>query len=442
MTQAPAHGKPVAAPQAGLPSLHESLLPREHSLHRPRHGGRQLFSLICAAIFFATPLVSLALGVRPAEFENRRLADFPDILAGWDFWSGLSPWASDHLVFRDDAIRAADQISRGVFGEPPPFGGEHRQQQVPSGPIVVDQPKRKEENNIVVPAVIEGTNGWMYLGDDVVTRCKQATSVDATMTQLKRLRDGVVASGREFVLVIAPDKSTAVPEYLPPTFVGQDCLRRVNTEMWQRLTAEDYVLDLRSDLRIWAAQNGRPAYPPLDAHWGDEGGLIMARRLAEWVEPGITKGWVVSPGQPWNALGDLPPLIGRSGPINGVRYVVQPGGAGDRDQTRDQPVDFSTPLRFTTATGSGTISEKVGMLGDSFSIRSMRYLAAAFGDMTIQHYGKADKDAGKSTGELLADNKIVVLELVERTVAAGNSTMLIPAVVDGVVAELARHPLR
>jgi hypothetical protein len=181
-------------------------------------------------------------------------------------------------------------------------------------------------------------------------------------------------------------------------------------------------------------------YPPLDAHWGDEGGLVMARTLAEWVQPGITNGWVVTPGQPWRALGDLPPLIGRSGSIDGHRYVVKP--AGSVDQTRDQPIDFTKPLHLNTASGSGTISESVGMLGDSFSIRALRYLAAAFSDLTILHYGDSDRDAGKAAGEMLAAHDIVMVELVERTVAAGNSTMLIPAVVDGIVAELTKYPVR
>jgi hypothetical protein len=442
MTQAPARNRiPVPTQEDLLPALHESWLPREHPLHRPRHGRRQTFALICAAIFFAVPLVSLMLGVRPDQFENRRLADFPAASSGWRFWSGLSPWANDHLVFRKDAVTLADAVSRGLFGEPPPLGEQQQPpaQLDPGGPISV-RPPRREENNIVVPQVIEGKDGWMYMGDDVVTRCQQATSLDATMNQLRRLRDGVEASGRRFVLVIAPDKSTVVPEYLPDSFVGQDCTRRVTAELWRRLTAEDFVLDLRGDLRTLGAQLGHPVYPPLDAHWGDEGGLIMARRLAEWVEPGVTSGWVIAPGDPWRVLGDLPPLIGRSGTIEGRHYAVKPGG--DVDQTRDVGIDFSNPVHLNTAHGPGTTSEKVGYLGDSFTIRSLRYLAAAFSDITILHYRNSKDDNGEAAGKMLADNSVVAVELVERTVAAGNSTMLIPSVVDGIVSELSHRPLR
>jgi hypothetical protein len=442
MTQAPARDQTIAPPQAELPALHESWLPREHPLHRPRHGRRQTAALICAALFFATPLLALAVGIRPDQFENRRLADFPSLSNGWGFWAGLAPWASDQLVFRESAVKAVDAISRGVFGEPPPFN-EHGQTpgdpNGPLGPITVKP--RTEDNNVAgVPQAIEGKNGWMYLGDDVVTRCKQAMPLESTMSQLRKLRAGVEASGRRFVLVIAPDKTTMVPENLPDTFVGQDCTRRVTEDLWRRLDAESFFVDLRGDLRDWAARLGHPVYPQLDAHWGDEGGLALTKALAERVQPGITSGWVITPGAPWRAPGDLPPLIGRGGSIEGQSYAVKP--AGTTDQTRDVTIDFTKPLHLNTASGSGTITEKVGYLGDSFTNRSLRYLAAGFGDLTVLHYPKSARDDGKASGEMLAENEVVIVELVERTVAAGNSTMLAPSVVDGIISELARRPLR
>ncbi|HET9143495.1 MAG TPA: hypothetical protein VFO68_29310, partial [Actinophytocola sp.] len=187
-TEAPKReaGARTFSSRTDLPAIHEAWLPREHSLHRPRHGGRQLVSLICAAVFFATPLVALTLGVRPAEFENRRLIPFPSPGAGWDFLTGLDPWASDHLVFRDAAVHAADGISRGLFGEPPPFD----QHSPRTGPIGVN-PRPETPVDIAVPPVIEGKEGWMYLGDDVVTRCRPANSLDFVIGQLRRLRDGV-----------------------------------------------------------------------------------------------------------------------------------------------------------------------------------------------------------------------------------------------------------
>ncbi|HET9144326.1 MAG TPA: hypothetical protein VFO68_33535, partial [Actinophytocola sp.] len=237
-----------------------------------------------------------------------------------------------------------------------------------------------------------------------------------------------------------PDKTTMVPGYLPDRYVGQDCVRRMTDEFWRRLTSEGFVLDLRSALRTWAERIGRPVYPPLDAHWGDEGGLVMAQAMAEELRPGISDSWVISPGAPWLVPGDLPPLIGRKGDISGRYYAISPGGLAD--QTRNLPSDFTHPMQLNTASGPGTIAEPVGLLADSFTIRALRYLAAAFSDLTVLHYKNSEQDRGREAGEMLASKDVVAVELVERTVVSGNSVMLKPDVVDGIVSVLSQRPRR
>ncbi|HCT76989.1 MAG TPA: hypothetical protein DGT23_10440 [Micromonosporaceae bacterium] len=421
--------------QAGLPAVHEAWLPRQHALHRPRHGGRQLTALLSAAIFFATPLVALGLGIRPAEFENRPLAGFPGLSQGWDFFAGLSPWATDHLVFRDGAISAADAVSRGVFGEPPPFG-ERKQT---AGPIQTERPR--VETNLYVPTIIEGKAGWMYLGDEVLSHCKPNAPLEGSFAQLRRLREGVEASGRRFAFVVAPDKATVVPDYLPGGYPGNDCHRRAIDDLWRMVGDEPSAIDLRDELRAWGNRLGRPVYPPLDAHWTDEGGVLMARRVAEKLYPGVTGTWSVVPAGPWEAPADLPPLIGRTGTVAGQRYAIKPDGV--HDQTRDGPTDFNTqPLRLNSTSGKGTFAEKVGMYSDSFTIRALRYLAASFSDISVLHYGQVQKDGGKAAGEYLASNSVVVIEVAERILAAGNCAILDPRVVDGILEVLSRHPVR
>ena len=91
-----------------LPPVHEAWLPREHSLHRPRHGKRQLTALISALVFLATPTLMWVAGMRPSEIENHELASFPGVGDGWGLFTGLEGWATDNLVFREEAISTAD----------------------------------------------------------------------------------------------------------------------------------------------------------------------------------------------------------------------------------------------------------------------------------------------------------------------------------------------
>src|SRR5947199_786926 len=136
--------------------MHESWLPREHSLHRPRHANRQRFALACAVVFLVLPAVGYAFGVRPTAFENHRLASFPSPSLGWSFFVRLAPWATDHLAFREQAIHAADGLSRGLFGEPPAYGGNSNE--LP--PIPTDQGSTAAKP-IQLPSVMQGHDGWL-----------------------------------------------------------------------------------------------------------------------------------------------------------------------------------------------------------------------------------------------------------------------------------------
>ncbi|CAM2770015.1 hypothetical protein SAXI111661_00155 [Saccharomonospora xinjiangensis] len=417
-----------ASPPAALPAVHESWLPREHALHRPRHAKRQTVALVCAAVFFAAPALSFALGARPTEFENRSLTPFPSPGDGWSFFTDLAPWATDHLVLREQAVHAADAVSRGVFGEPAPFGNNHHE----ANPIE-SPPSRPRE--LHYPTVLEGKDGWLYLGEEIASHCEQDQPLAQTVAQLRRLRDGVEATGRKFVLVVAPDKATLVPEYLPERYVGKDCHRRAVDEFWRTMSAQDYVIDLRDELAAWGTQLGEPVYGPQDAHWSDEGGVLMARTVAEKLRPGISASWAVTPGEAWRVPADLPPLMGRSGETIGRHYAVAPDGVSD--QTRDVGHDYRKPLKLNTASGPGTYGLGVGLLGDSFTIRALPYLSAAFGNMTVLHHDSVVGKGGATVaGDLLARSDVVVLQIAERTLARGGPAILRPDVINGVLARL------
>jgi alginate O-acetyltransferase complex protein AlgJ len=418
--------------QPSLPPVHESWLPREHALHRPRHGHRQTLALVCAAVFFATPLVSLGL-TRPNEFENRALAKFPDPSQGWGFFTQMSPWATDRLPFREDAIHLANAVSRSLFGEPPALGGG----KYDSGPVQSDKQPVVPNS---FPNVLEGKEGWLYIGAEVESHCKLAHPLDETFSRLRQLRDGVEASGRKFVLVVAPDKATMVPGRLPDDYPGKDCRSKVGDDFWHRVDGEDYMLDLRPELRAWANKLGAPIYGPQDAHWSDEGGVTMAQALAEKLRPGISTTWKVDAGADWQVAADIPPLIGETGQTKGRFYSIMPDGK--RDQTRQVPTDYTMPLPLNTASGPGTYGFGVGMLSDSFTIRSLRYLAASFGDMTVLHHNSIQRDGGVAAAQMLANESVVVVEVAERTLVSGNFELTIPDVVAKIVGALSARPIR
>jgi alginate O-acetyltransferase complex protein AlgJ len=409
--------------------VRQEWLPPEHP---PRHGGRQLTTLICAGLFFLSPTVAHSVGVHAARFENRALATFGDPRNGWAWLTGLPAWAADNLPFRDSAVRASEAISRSVFGEPAALPA-----QWPGPPADLAFTPAPHPPIAAFPSVIEGREGWLYLGADVSGACVPSRSLTDTLVSLRRLRTAVEASGRQFVLVVAPDKTTMVPEHLPLDYLGRDCASRARGEFWRRVVPEAGAIDLRPALTEIARRKGSPVYYPTDTHWSQEGGVAMTYALAEAVQPSITRTWQVAPAgsTPWPD--DISPLIGRSAEHTIPMYSLAPAGRSDR--TRSIPSDFRVPLRLASAPAAGTVGQPVRMIADSFTQFASRYLAAAFTDLTIVHPETVGA-APRSTGKLLAGGKVVIVEVAERNLLSGKSPILLQPVITEIAHQLSQHP--
>lgn len=426
---------------SGLTSVHEAWLPSEHTMYRPRHGQRQLTALVSAGVFFCVPLLLLVIGVRPEAFENRPLSAFPGLGQGWQFFTSMSPWATDHLPFRESAISAEEGISRGIFGEPPPNGQGDESGPV-QGPIPApspSDPERDKMRSAGYPKVLEGKNGWLYLGYDTLGACLPERPLNDVIGALGRLRDVVQASGRQFVLVVAPDKTTAVPQNLPADYTGKKCSSQVRSEFWRRVVAEDGTVDLRPALADAAKRTGAPVYSAIDTHWTHDGGLVFTRAVAERIEPGVTSAWTTEPDQVLQVAGDLPPLENHKQSYPLQTYTLAPDGHTVRSRTIDK--EFRAPLHLTEAPGHGVVATKVGMVADSFTLFATPYLAGGFQDIDIVHSDTVGTDP-HLVGRMLAAQNVVVVEVVERGLVSGINPLLDQNNISAIAEELAKRPIR
>jgi hypothetical protein len=428
-------------PPPGLPPIHESLLPRDHALHRPRHGRTQRTALICAVVFLLVPAVSFVFGVRPQAFENHELAPFPSLADGGHFFTGLPAWATDHLPLREAGVRAETGISQGVFGEPPAFSGTDRQSGgTPLGPVntnTAPQDNASSDDS----QVIAGTNDWLYLTQDMTAKCAPTQPLGTTVAALRQLRAAIDASGRTLVLAVAPDKSTVVPQHLPADYPDKQCAASVSRTFWSDVTGTDGALDLRAGLAALAPAERRPAYYPQDTHWTDLGALYMLRRVADAITPGVSSSWTMRRAATTRFPADLPLLIARTGTNTDINYHLSPDGGGD--QTVPPPGTFLRPLSFTRAATTGMVTTPTAILGDSFLDATLRYLPAAFSDVTAFTYGglAGDPVTRESVESVMASGKVIVIEVVERSLAGGLAPFLQPAVISGIKTYLAAHPL-
>lgn len=384
-------------------------------------------------------------GMRATELENHELAALPSITDGWDFLTGMDAWATDHLVFRPDAIAAADWISRTFFGEPAPFD---QGPATPAGPLPGspdEEPTTEPDNPNNEPdaagyrRVIEGEDGWLYFGQDVVAKCLPERPIAETAAQLAKLRDVVEASGREFMLVAVPDKSTMVPEHLPDRYAGKDCAKAVSPVLWRELATVAKAIDMRPPLQAVADRIGRPTYFPLDTHWTNEGALELVRQLAERLDPGVTDDWRIESRGTRSSPADLPRLIGREGENRMRSYRLYPDGETNR--TARAVNDLREPVHRTSRPIDGMIDRPTLLLGDSFSLPVSAYLPAAFSDVTQLYYSTIDPDPGL-VARTMAANEVVVVQIVERNIARGAISLLDDSFIDLVRQELQKRPIR
>jgi hypothetical protein len=416
--------------------VHESWLPREHPLHRPRHG-RQRGALVAALAFFLVPTIAFVFGVRPQQIENHPLAG---IGSGWGFFTSLSAWAKDNLPLRDSAVRAESGLSQGLFGEEPSYSSAGQGSSDSAlGPLGSPPATIQPNQSGGFPEVIQGSDGWLYYGLDIQSKCQPNQPLATTMAELEQLRSAIEASGRKLVLVIAPDKTTVLPDNLPTDYAGKQCAQQAGAEFWTDVTHQAGAVDLREELRTIYRLDNVPTYFSQDTHWTDAGALVMLHAVAERVQHGVSDTWRETPGQQVTGPADLPRLVGQSGTgVNRV-YSLSPNGGADR--AGPYVTDLNQPLVLRETPTTGMVTTPVSVIGDSFLFATTRYLPAIFSAVTAVGYGAMVSDP-VPVNQALVSAHVVVLEVVERNLTAGNAPFLQPSAIGAIRALLAAHPVR
>ena len=131
------------------------------------------------------PAAAYVFGVRATEIENRRLTPFPSLSAGWEFFPQVSAWATDHLPLRDRAVaantgcRSRCSASRRSTAVPPRAARPGRWRPRPAG-------GRSQER--VFPKVLQGQDGWLFLGADVCGAVRAAAAARRDARRARPLR--------------------------------------------------------------------------------------------------------------------------------------------------------------------------------------------------------------------------------------------------------------
>ncbi len=210
--------------------------------------------IILFALFLALPLLDMIFDLNHDAYlvENRPLAWFPDPPrhAGeiGKYFSGIEACFNDHFGWRTLLVQWHDNITVKLFKE-----GNH--------------------------GVIVGNNGWVYYSDlqmvDHFRGDVQFTDAELRdwQTLLEHRRDWLARRGIKFLFVLAPDKQTIYPEYLPAWLKPTDRPTKADQLFaYMRSHSTVNMLDLRPVLL--AAKKSAVLYQQTDTHWNTLGSFL------------------------------------------------------------------------------------------------------------------------------------------------------------------------
>ncbi len=217
-------------------------------------------------VLLALPLAELGLRLDPtaAAVENRKAAPAPGLpgslgeLGRWP--RAFDAWFDDHFGFRNLLLRTrlrATQLLTGSSG---------------------------------VDWVLRGRDGWLFMDGAQIESWKAAKPFPAADRELwlevmARRREWLAGLGIRMVALVAPNKATIYPEFLPESVKRVSDVTRLD-ELLRRAgdRGDVEVLDLRPALR--AAKGAGLVYARTDTHWNARGAAVacglVVDRVREW----------------------------------------------------------------------------------------------------------------------------------------------------------------
>ena len=395
---------------------------------------------------FFGPSVAHVFGARAEAIDNRSLAAFPQFDDGWDYLPKLQAWAIDHLPLRGQAVQADTALSQSIFAEAPSYGGASSS----VGVAGVGTDAGKKPDGIDYPQVIQGSNDWLYFGADAAAPCQPEESIDEVADGLQTLTDAAAESGRTLLIVVAPDKSTIHPEFLPDQFAGKDCMAARKTEFNKALSGLSgaNVVDLVTPLKAYEQEHPGSVWRSNDTHWTPQGAEVFTKAVVSALEPSLLDSTSFELGSPVSSPGDLARLLGTDGfqdipPVTAVRPGVTLSLNGTTIDPSDVPAVGYSPIELRASSTSSPLYEPTTvLLGDSFFDASRTQFAPFFSDLWYVHNMSGDIPGATDTlGGVLKDADTVIYEVVERSAAGGAISYQDPANVKALAEAMRSQPM-
>jgi alginate O-acetyltransferase complex protein AlgJ len=345
---------------------------------RQRIGGlarlARLQDFVLPALFLASIALVLAFtdwagpsaGVE--DLEMRRPAPMPPLprslaeLAAYP--SRFGEFFADHFGLRQEMIELRGRMALGVL------------------------------HNSPSPQVVVGSHGWLfYSGDRSLENYLHQdplspAELDNWARRLSQRKRWFAAHGIAYLFVVAPDKQSIYPEYMPrslkpgpgATRLDQLLARLAAPAAAHEASAGDAVLDLRTTLLH--AKPGGQVYFMRDTHWNDRGAYLAYRAIMQRLDLPALPQYAGAPAPHRKSI-DLARMAGlteaETAASRPTRCAVpEPVAFDPAVLDRDQPFHYPFAAYKIPATVCPSGRERLLIFQDSFAEALVPHLSETF----------------------------------------------------------------
>lgn len=357
-----------------------------------------MYKKIFIIIFFLlliSPLAGWVSGINVELDENRRLAGMTGFslngLFNQSFLSAYEKYFNDRFAYRRGLIKMKSWVDYNIFKTSPS------------------------------PKVHLGTDGWLYYHRSTEDYFKVAGCMpderklmERTAKQIHLLERIVEASGRRFLFIVAPDKTTIYPEYFGAERPTLRCSKNHYDLLMYYIQKYPVKNFLRIDEDLLAAKGVRQVYYKTDTHWNLYGSFIASSSIIRHLTPLTWREYLPEVKMvEQDYRGDLSRMIAldiseNTGIIENIKYNAELKEVNlGRYMNGDR-------FRFIASPHSGRyLLPKAIIYRDSFSTRLLPYLKGSFEQLDVVWSNNVMTRLTPVPMEDLNGAKIVIVEIAE-----------------------------
>lgn len=337
--------------------------------HQGRAGWQVLASGVLAALVLVLPALAFVAGERGQPSQNRPLAQFPSFTEGWETFDQMARYLDDRIPMRSRAIQADSWIDRNIFDEDPAFGGASS------------------------PRVVQGDEDFSFLAEDFEIACSPTGTIEQSMITLDVLEKQFTSAKRNFLVSVAPNKSTILMDKVPDDLALKPCWKSFTESLWLALRSleTNSLIDLRQELETSDLFGDRNLYFKTDSHWSSAGSLVVTRSILDSLAPEVWSDRDI-PGPIFREyVGDLSLLDGSQRSEQIAFYEVDRETVAETSRTKLDSELTNTNLRIRNEGPDGSLVKgRTLLISDSFGDVSLERIAPFFEDLTFLHFSDWD----------------------------------------------------